>query len=590
MAHIVSLPINGGGQPKFLHSDDPAVIARWIEAENRPGYGIYDILNPLVPGARTQGKENMRGVLFLFVDVDCKDVVEPSAEVERHLRNLALKPTWLNDSGHGFHVIYQLKEEIERGIPEFDRAQAFQEQLIHYLAGDPKVRLWSLLRRPGTTNFKEEPFVQCHTVLTGVPVDFTEMEAFCELVAGAALLTPKADPGPGNDGEAALKASVDVEQRLADMRWHGAGNSSIDITRNDVMASLLNSGMCLTEATDIILAAIRTCVAGDPAAAPWDWHAEYLRTAYNGATLINKDHTLVHLLPDDLRTKFQEMGQNGLGPVIKKNAYKLFVYPTAPPASGKKATSAPSSKPGTSAYIRQDNKKVLTLRPFVPIDEASLPTRAWLYGKHYQRGTVSLTAGPGGMGKSSLDMVEAVAMATGCNLLGEQPEEMLRVWYHNGDDPQDELDRRLVAICKHYRIPQAELSNRLWTTSAQEFPLKVAKGYANLEIDGNLVRQISEVIAGNRIDVAIFDPLVSLHSVSEMDTGKMDAVIRLFAGIGGENNASIDLAHHVRKLPPGATADYEVQDIRGVTAITDAVRAARVLNRMSEKDAEVSRL
>ena len=89
MAHIVSLPINGG-PPKFLHSDDPAVIDRWIEAENRPGYGIYDILNPLVPGAKRHGKENMRGVLFLFVDVDCKDVVEPHAEVERHLRNLAL--------------------------------------------------------------------------------------------------------------------------------------------------------------------------------------------------------------------------------------------------------------------------------------------------------------------------------------------------------------------------------------------------------------------------------------------------------------------------------------------------------------------
>ena len=195
MAHIVSLPINeGGGQPKFLHSDDPAVIARWIEAENRPGYGIYDILNPLVPGARTQGKENMRGVLFLFVDVDCKDVVEAHAEVERHLRNLALRPTWLNDSGHGFHVIYQFKEEIERGTPEFDRAQAFQEQLIHYLAGDPKVRLWSLLRRPGTINFKEEPFVQCRTILAGQPVDFTEMAAFCELVAGAPLLTLKAIP------------------------------------------------------------------------------------------------------------------------------------------------------------------------------------------------------------------------------------------------------------------------------------------------------------------------------------------------------------------------------------------------------------
>ena len=194
------------------------------------------------------------------------------------------------------------------------------------------------------------------------------------------------------------------------------------------------------------------------------------------------------------------------------------------------------------------------------------------------------------MGKSSLDMVEAIAMATCRNLLGEQPEERLRVWYHNGEDPRDEIDRRLAAICQHYKIPQEELQGWLWTTSGTEFPLRVAKGYANLEIDAALVRQISAAIGDNQIDVAGFDPLVTLHSVSEMDSGKMDAVIRLFAGIADENDAAIELAHHVRKPAAGTAADYDVHDIRGVAAITDAVRAARILNRMNEKDAEDGRM
>jgi hypothetical protein len=50
-----------------------------------------------------------------------------------------------------------------------------------------------------------------------------------------------------------------------------------------------------------------------------------------------------------------------------------------------------------------------------------IPPREWLYGRHYQRGVVSGTVAPGGRGKSSLVMVEAVAMATCRNLLGEQP-------------------------------------------------------------------------------------------------------------------------------------------------------------------------
>ena len=118
----------------------------------------------------------------------------------------------------------------------------------------------------------------------------------------------------------------------------------------------------------------------------------------------------------------------------------------------------------------------------------------------------------------------------------------------------------------------------------------MAKGYTNLEVNADLVRQISAAISDNQIDVAIFDPFVTLHSVSEVDSGKMDGVVRLFAGIADENDAAVEIAHHVRKPAAGSTADYDVHDIRGVAAITDAVRAARVLNRMNEKDAEAAGL
>ena len=40
-----------------------------------------------------------------------------------------------------------------------------------------------------------------------------------------------------------------------------------------------------------------------------------------------------------------------------------------------------------------------------------------------------------GIGKSSLAIVEGVAMASGDNLLGIQPAKALRVWYGNVEDP-----------------------------------------------------------------------------------------------------------------------------------------------------------
>jgi RecA-family ATPase len=293
-------------------------------------------------------------------------------------------------------------------------------------------------------------------------------------------------------------------------------------------------------------------------------------------------------LPGEFHARWIEALEQGRRPDIGYNPGGFYVRSYGTKTNTGTGRTNESQGSGADSPPEKPKRQVLVLRPFVPFDVATLPPRSWLYGRHYQRRTVSLTAGPGGMGKSSNDMVEAIAMATARNLLGEQPEQRLRIWYHNGEDPREEINRRLAAICQHYKIPQEELPGYLWTTSGTEFPLRVAKGYAELKIDTVLVREISAAISENEIDVAIFDPLVTLHSVPEIDTGKMDTVIRLFAGVADDNDCGIELAHHVRKPAAGSNSDYDVHDIRGVGAITDAVRAARVLNRMNEKDAEAA--
>jgi hypothetical protein len=56
-------------------------------------------------------------------------------------------------------------------------------------------------------------------------------------------------------------------------------------------------------------------------------------------------------------------------------------------------------------------------------------------------------------------MVEAVAMATCRDLLGEQPLERLKVWIHNGEDNLIELQRRIAAVCQHYKIDMRDGSS-----------------------------------------------------------------------------------------------------------------------------------
>jgi RecA-family ATPase len=234
-------------------------------------------------------------------------------------------------------------------------------------------------------------------------------------------------------------------------------------------------------------------------------------------------------------------------------------------------------------------KAPFILRPFKAFDPGGLPPREFLFGKHYQRRTVSGTVAPGGTGKSSLVMVESVAMATGRNLLDEEVRERVRVWYHNGEDNMVELQRRLAGICQHYNIPMAELESWFFMTSGNEVPLRVAESWnqVRLNTDHRLVKCITEAIGDNKIDVATLDPLVTLHGVQENSPGQMDGVIRIFTRMADTRNCAIDLSHHTRKLLPGATEDdYTVDDMRGARAISDAMRAVRMLNFMSPKDAE----
>ena len=86
-----------------------------------------------------------------------------------------------------------------------------------------------------------------------------------------------------------------------------------------------------------------------------------------------------------------------------------------------------------------------------------------------------------------------------------------------------------------------------------------------------------------------FDPLVTLHGVRESDPGQMDQVIRIFTRIADTRNCAIDLSHHTRKLPPGNGGDdIGLDDARGAKAISDAMRAVRLLNCISSKDAEAA--
>lgn len=219
-------------------------------------------------------------------------------------------------------------------------------------------------------------------------------------------------------------------------------------------------------------------------------------------------------------------------------------------------------------------------RSWEVIDPSTIPTRQFLYGNHYIRKFASVTVAPGGLGKSTLVLAECIAMATGRAILGIRPHGICKVVYFNAEDPKDEIDRRVLAICQHHNIPQHELVGQLFTASGRDQELILSKGDA-----GDIIEPVFELMErfaeAEHIDVFAFDPLANMTEAPETN----DAFRRLgkrLSLMADRLNASVELVHHTRKLNGG---EASVEDSRGGSALIGAVRAGRALNPMTPEEA-----
>ena len=199
---------------------------------------------------------------------------------------------------------------------------------------------------------------------------------------------------------------------------------------------------------------------------------------------------------------------------------------------------------------------------------------------------MTATVAPGGPGKTSLVLVEALAMATGRPLLGVAVPRQLRVWYWNGEDPREEVERRLAAICIHYSITNEQIGGRLFIDSGRDMPLVIAEKLGErVTVQRPMVDVLTAELTARGIDAFTADPFVLSHAVPENDNGAIDRVAKTWARIAEACNCAVELVHHVRK-PSGGQASYTVEDARGGSALIGAVRSARVLNVMSLEEAE----
>lgn len=243
---------------------------------------------------------------------------------------------------------------------------------------------------------------------------------------------------------------------------------------------------------------------------------------------------------------------------------------------------------GEVTEVPETEAQALAVRatPYQWVDAGKVPPRDILYGRHLFRKFLSATVAPGGLGKSSLALVEAIAMVTGQPLLGEAPKGELGVWYWNGEDPQEELQRRIAAACLHYGVVADDLGGRLFVDSGRDTEIVVVRESRDgLHIAEPVVEAIISEILLKNIDVLIIDPFVASHAVSENDNTKIEAVVKQWMRVAEAGSCAVELVHHVRK-PSQAGGETTVDDARGAGALLAKVRSARVLNAMSANEAD----
>jgi len=224
--------------------------------------------------------------------------------------------------------------------------------------------------------------------------------------------------------------------------------------------------------------------------------------------------------------------------------------------------------------------------PYSWIAPTTIPRRDFVYGRHLIRKFVSATVAPGGIGKSSLVITEALAMVSGKDLLGVHPSGRSRVWLWNLEDPAEEITRHVQATASHYRLKPEDLEDYLFVDSGRDQRLVIAVTDRNgTGILQPTVDSLVEELIRRQIDVLIIDPFVSSHEAPENDNGAMDRIVKEGGRVAQRANCAIELVHHSRKSSAGEI-EITVESSRGGKALTDGCRSVRVLNRMSKEEGE----
>jgi hypothetical protein len=144
---------------KTFSLDQISHVPGWILNLNRDAWNIFYSVNPtreLVN--RKPQKIDIAAAEYLFVDIDPRtgeDIGEERARIQKLIASYPRRPTFIIDSGGGFHVLWRLEPSapIDGDGPQTEQVEGRGLALEAQLGADNCRNVDRLLRLPGTINW-----------------------------------------------------------------------------------------------------------------------------------------------------------------------------------------------------------------------------------------------------------------------------------------------------------------------------------------------------------------------------------------------------------------------------------------------------
>lgn len=217
------------------------------------------------------------------------------------------------------------------------------------------------------------------------------------------------------------------------------------------------------------------------------------------------------------------------------------------------------------------------------------PPRPWAYGNFLMYGAVTGVAAPPGVGKTTFSVQLGIAFSRDMTFgqWGPVPGGGGRVWLYNGEEPQDELDRRFMASCAEHGIQDHEGAERFFYNSGLDERLQFVRVDPNTkEIQRHPdTDKIISIIKQHDIRLFIVDPLIEFNGATEDGEG-LKAAGTVLREIATACQCAVLFFHHTPKTANSDTAAGDMNSLRGGGQIVGSARFVSTMFAMSAKDAE----